>query len=132
MILLKTETLTTEPFSLTFPPTTNAFACHTLLAKQALNTKTSSLLSTSLNIIVPTGAEPSSCFFLASFSSLVRPPARSRPSIHFAREFVLFFFEEDEAWIEGSDGGRYQRSNAVVPMWSPWYPRISRRAFHRC
>lgn len=84
------EKLTTVPLSLTFPPTTNALACHTLLAKQALNTKTSSRLSTSLNIIVPTGADPSSSFFLANFSSLVRPPARSRPSIHFAIELVLF------------------------------------------
>lgn len=107
---------TTVPFSLTFPPTTKALACQTLLAKHALNTSTSSLLSTSLNIIVPTGADASSSFRLANFSSLVRPPARSRPSIHFAIELVLFCFEDDEAWIEGNDGGRYQRSKAVVPI----------------
>jgi hypothetical protein len=75
---------------LTFPPTTNAFACQTLLAKQLLNTNTSNRLSTSENIIVPTGAIPSSAFFFANESSLVLPPALSLPSIHLLNELVLF------------------------------------------
>jgi hypothetical protein len=104
------------PLSLTLPPTTKAFACQTLLAKQLLNTRTSNLLSTSENIIVPTGAIPSSAFFLANESSFVLPPALSLPSIHFDNELVLFCDDVVEEWIEGREGGRYHLSNAVVPI----------------
>jgi hypothetical protein len=83
------------------------------VAKHALNTSTSSLLSTSEKSIVPTGALPSLSFLFASFSISVRPPARDRPSTHCEMPEVA---EVDEAWMEGRAGGRYHRSNFVVPM----------------
>ena len=116
---LRGKELATLPFNLTLPPTTKAFACQTELAKQLLNTNTSNLLSTSENIIVPTGAIPSAAFFFANESSFVLPPALSFPSIHLLSELVLFCDDDVPEWMEGSDGGKYQRSNAVVPIWSP-------------
>lgn len=125
------ERLTILPLSLTWPWTTKPLACHTLVAKHALKTSTSILRSTSLKIMVPTGARAAPSFRFSSRSVSVRPPARSRPSTNWLIpdgryprpvDDVPEPEDDDEdaaALMLGSVEGRYHRSKLVWPIWSP-------------